>query len=149
MLAGPGRVRLRVDVQTHAGARLAVGGAGLELATVGHHDGDLVVVGMDVFLHGFDPLERRAVYPRRPAGASPGTPCGVAAAAARGTGKIAERQPFPPLAAVFAIIAVSVMDVATAAPRRGLQVRQAACEALSSASRRASPPPMGFAFSCG
>src|SRR3546814_16570725 len=72
MLAGPGRVRLRVDVQTHAGARLAVGGAGLELATVGHHDGALVVVGMDVFLHGFDPFERRAVYPRRPAGPSLG-----------------------------------------------------------------------------
>src|SRR3546814_15807104 len=52
MLAGPGRVRLGVDVQAHGDARLAVGRAGLVLAPVGHHDGDLVIVGVDVFLHG-------------------------------------------------------------------------------------------------
>src|SRR3546814_5158290 len=74
MLAGPGRVRLGVDVQAHGDARLAVGRAGLVLAPVGHHDGDLVIVGVDVFLHGSGPLKRRAVYLRPRFGASLGLP---------------------------------------------------------------------------
>src|SRR3546814_10045121 len=74
MLAGPGRVRLGVDVQAHGDARLAVGRAGLVLAPVGHQDGDLVIVGVDVFLHGSGPLKRRAVYLRPRFGASLGLP---------------------------------------------------------------------------
>src|SRR3546814_10912552 len=53
---------------------LAVGRAGLVLAPVGHHDGDLVIVGVDVFLHGSGPLKRRAVYLRPRFGASLGLP---------------------------------------------------------------------------
>src|SRR3546814_18692582 len=70
MLAGPGRVRLGVDVPAHGDARLAVGRAGLVLAPVGHHAGDIVIVGVDVFLHGSGPLKRRAVYLRPRFGAS-------------------------------------------------------------------------------
>src|SRR5207248_1575320 len=36
--AGPGRVRLRVDVEVQRVACLAPGGAGLVLGSVGHHD---------------------------------------------------------------------------------------------------------------
>src|SRR5580658_6633844 len=50
--AGPGRMRLRVDVQMQLGAVLAVGRTGLVLRAVGHHHGDRVIVRMDVFLHG-------------------------------------------------------------------------------------------------
>src|SRR5262245_23240595 len=52
MHAGPGRVRLGVDVQTDGVAGLAHGRAGLEAGAVGHHHVDLVVVRVDAFLHG-------------------------------------------------------------------------------------------------
>src|SRR5690606_38929451 len=73
MLAGPGRMGLGVDVQAHGLTRLAVGRARLVLGPVGHHDGDLVIIGVDVFLHGSGPLKRRAVYPTAPPGASLGS----------------------------------------------------------------------------
>src|SRR3954451_1250732 len=50
--AGPGRVRLRVDVEVQRVAFPAVGRARGERAPVGHDHRDLVVVGMDVRLHG-------------------------------------------------------------------------------------------------
>src|SRR4051812_8708179 len=50
--AGPSRVRLRVDVEVQRAAFLAVGRARRERAPVGHDHRDLVVVGMDVRLHG-------------------------------------------------------------------------------------------------
>src|SRR5262245_62906662 len=50
--AGPGRVRLRIDIQAQRVARLAHGRAGLEAAAVGHHHVDLVVVRVNAFLHG-------------------------------------------------------------------------------------------------
>ena len=53
LATGPGRVRLRVDVEMHDIALLAPGGAGGEFAAVGHHDLDGVVAGMDILLHRF------------------------------------------------------------------------------------------------
>ena len=52
LLAGPGRVRLRINVQANGIARLAVAGTGLELGPVGHDDVDLMIGGMDIGLHG-------------------------------------------------------------------------------------------------
>ena len=52
LLAGPGRVRLRVNVQADGIARLAVAGTGLVLGPVGHDDVDLMISGMDIGLHG-------------------------------------------------------------------------------------------------
>ena len=51
MLAGPCRMRLGIDVELQPFARAAIGAAGLELGAVGHDDGDLVIVGVGVFLH--------------------------------------------------------------------------------------------------
>ena len=96
LAAGPGRVRLRVDVELQLVARLAPGGAGGELGSVGHDDLDGVIVGMDVGFHAWFPaplrrylLEKLRLYsPRnRPkqAGAEPAIvcrrvgPCNVAA----------------------------------------------------------------------
>lgn len=50
--AGPGRVRRRVDVERQLVAFLTVGRTGLVGAAIGHHDGDEVVVGVRVGLHG-------------------------------------------------------------------------------------------------
>ena len=50
--AGPGRVRLRIDVEMQHVAALAPGGAGLELGAVGHDDLDGVIIGVNVGLHG-------------------------------------------------------------------------------------------------
>ena len=52
LLACPGRVRLRVNVQADGIARLAVAGTGLVLGPVGHDDVDLMISGMDIGLHG-------------------------------------------------------------------------------------------------
>src|SRR3546814_4410059 len=94
------------------------------------HPGCALVSGVQtcalpIFLHVFDPFERRAVYPRRPAGASLGE-------ARRRRRPPACPPPCPLSAPLAAVIAVSVMVAVAAAPRRGLQVRQAAGEALSS-----------------
>jgi len=51
MLAGPGRVGFGVDLEAQYIAFGAVGRAGLELAAVGHYDGDRVVFRMDIFFH--------------------------------------------------------------------------------------------------
>src|SRR5512135_1725662 len=62
LAAGPGRVRLRVDVEAQRIARLPVGGAGLVAGAVGHHHGDLVVIGVDAFLHGPGPSPKERLY---------------------------------------------------------------------------------------
>src|SRR6185436_8347076 len=49
--AGPGRVRLRVDVEAQRVARLAPGGAGGELGPVGHDDLDGVIIRVNVGFH--------------------------------------------------------------------------------------------------
>src|SRR5882724_2413797 len=51
LAAGPGRVRLRVDVEVERIARLAPGGAGGELGPVGHDDLDGMVIGVDIGFH--------------------------------------------------------------------------------------------------
>ena len=51
-LACPGRVRLRVNVQANGIAGLAIAGTGLELGPVGHDDVDLMMIGMNIGLHG-------------------------------------------------------------------------------------------------
>src|SRR5580704_10108804 len=50
--AGPGRVRLRVDVETHGVAGLAPGRAREELGAVGHDDLDGMITGVGLGLHG-------------------------------------------------------------------------------------------------
>src|SRR5882672_2530314 len=52
LATGPGRVRLRVDVETQRVTLLAPGGAGGELGAVRHDHLDGVVFGMSVGLHG-------------------------------------------------------------------------------------------------
>src|SRR5580704_17995159 len=52
LTAGPGRMRLRVDVEMQRVARLAPGRPGRELGAVGHDHFDEVVVGMSVRFHG-------------------------------------------------------------------------------------------------
>ncbi len=52
LLTGPGRVRLRVNVQANGIAWLAVAGTALVLGPVGHDDVDLMITGMDIGLHG-------------------------------------------------------------------------------------------------
>src|ERR1700676_2316508 len=52
LAAGPGRVRLRVDIEMQRIARLAPGGPGGELGAVGHDHFDGVVGGMGVGFHG-------------------------------------------------------------------------------------------------
>src|ERR1044071_1315021 len=64
LAAGPGRVRLRVDVERERVALLAPGGAGGELAAVGHLDRDGVVIGMQIGLHIRRPAARAAVGKR-------------------------------------------------------------------------------------
>src|SRR5690242_2121357 len=49
--ADPCRMDLRIDLEVQRVAFLAPGRAGLELGTVGHLDGDHVVIGMGTGLH--------------------------------------------------------------------------------------------------
>src|SRR5437763_10884918 len=49
--AGPGRMRLRIDVKTQRIALLAPGGAGSEFATIGHDHLDGVIVRMNIWFH--------------------------------------------------------------------------------------------------
>ena len=44
---GPGGMRFRVDIEMHRIALLAPGGAGGELAAIGHLDLDGVIIGVD------------------------------------------------------------------------------------------------------
>src|SRR5262249_53941360 len=57
--AGPGRVRLGVDVEVQRIALLAPGRAGGELGSVGHDDLDGVVIRVGVGLHGKSPARLR------------------------------------------------------------------------------------------
>ena len=50
--AGPRRMRGWVDFEGELGARLPEGRARLESRAVIHNDGNLMVIGMDVFFHG-------------------------------------------------------------------------------------------------
>src|SRR5215510_3393256 len=61
LAAGPGRMRLRIDVEAQRVALLAPGGAGGELGSVGHDDLDGVVVGMGIGLHGVNPRGYAAI----------------------------------------------------------------------------------------
>src|SRR5271170_6317588 len=49
--AGPGRMRFRVDVEPQGVPRLAVGRARLVRAAVRHHDGYLMIFGVNSFFH--------------------------------------------------------------------------------------------------
>src|SRR5208282_4334459 len=49
--AGPGRMRFRVDVEPQSISRLAVSRARLVRAAVRHHDGYLVIFGVNSFFH--------------------------------------------------------------------------------------------------
>src|SRR4029077_4511471 len=64
VLAGPRRVRLRIDVEPQRVALLAVAGPRLELGPVGHDDVDLVILRMDARLH--DAAPAGATDPDRP-----------------------------------------------------------------------------------
>src|SRR5262249_52757426 len=61
LAAGPGRMRLRIDVEAQRVAGLPIGRPGLVAGAVGHHDGDLVIIGVDLFLHGAGPSRRPAL----------------------------------------------------------------------------------------
>ena len=54
MLTGIGGMGLRIDVEAQRIARLTIGGAGLVFGAVRHQNGDLVVLGMNVFFHRFN-----------------------------------------------------------------------------------------------
>src|SRR4029079_2261796 len=59
--AGPGRVRLRIDVEMQGVTLLSPGAPGAELGAVGHFDGDRVIFGMRVGLHVRGPAAVTAV----------------------------------------------------------------------------------------
>ena len=66
--AGPGRMRLGVDVEGERVALLAVGRVGLKLSPVGHQDLDHVIVGMEIVLlfhRDLSPLGLRTAASRR------------------------------------------------------------------------------------
>src|SRR6185312_4230000 len=50
--AGPGRVRLRVDIEVQLVAFFAPGGAGLVLGAVGHHDRNRMIIRVNLGFHG-------------------------------------------------------------------------------------------------
>src|SRR5262249_32361960 len=58
MAAGPGRMRLRVDVEMQDVALLAPRRAGGEFRAVGHLDRDRMVVRVGILLHDLAPLRR-------------------------------------------------------------------------------------------
>src|SRR3546814_38631 len=58
MHAGPGRMRLRVDVELEHRAGLAIGRACLVRGPVRHFDGDLMIVRVDFFLHRAAPRNK-------------------------------------------------------------------------------------------
>src|SRR5690348_12674399 len=51
LTASPGWVGFRIDFEVKRVAGLAIGRARLVARAVGHHDGDLVIIGMDAVLH--------------------------------------------------------------------------------------------------
>src|SRR5690349_4022826 len=55
LAAGPGRVRFRVNFEAQRVAGLAIGRAGLIAGAVGHHDGDVVIIRVNAFLHRANP----------------------------------------------------------------------------------------------
>src|SRR5690606_34187858 len=58
--AGPCRVALRVDIQSHGIAFLAPGGAGFEDGAVSHLHLDHVVVWVNIRLHSTSPCKSRS-----------------------------------------------------------------------------------------
>src|ERR1700760_934258 len=50
--AGPGRMRLRIDVEVQLVALLAPGGTGRILAAVGHHDRNCMIIRVNFLFHG-------------------------------------------------------------------------------------------------
>jgi hypothetical protein len=62
LAAGPGRVRLGIDIEAQRVAFLAPGGAGGEFSTVGHHHLDGVIVRMQVRFHGAHPARLARAY---------------------------------------------------------------------------------------
>src|SRR5579862_1677935 len=66
LAAGPRRMRFRIDLQAQGVAGFAVGRARRIAAAIGHHDRDLVVVGVNFFLHrsylGNRPIRRGSLY---------------------------------------------------------------------------------------
>src|SRR5262245_36561635 len=58
--AGPGRMRLRIDVEFERIALGPVGRIGDELGAVGHHHLDAVVIRVDFLLHGSWPSQKSA-----------------------------------------------------------------------------------------
>src|SRR5262245_60868406 len=61
LAAGPGRVRLRVDVEMQRVARFAPGGTGRVLGPIGHDDLDGVVFGVNIGLHGVSAPSARSL----------------------------------------------------------------------------------------
>lgn len=49
--SGPGRMRLRIDVELQLLPFLPIGGKGLKLRAVGHHNRNLVIIGVNIFFH--------------------------------------------------------------------------------------------------
>src|SRR5262249_38212314 len=57
--AGPGRVRLRIDVQIELVAFLAPGRAGLVLGAIGHHDRNRMIIRVNFGFHDMSLRRRR------------------------------------------------------------------------------------------
>src|SRR5882762_8185374 len=62
LAAGPGRVRLGIDIEAQRVAFLAPGGAGGEFRTVSHHHLNGVIVRMQVRFHGAHPARLARAY---------------------------------------------------------------------------------------
>src|SRR4051812_9541076 len=63
--AGPGRMRLRVDIEVQRVTFLAPGRTRFEFGSIGHHDLDRVVIGVDIALHDVFPARDRALLPAK------------------------------------------------------------------------------------
>src|SRR3954451_186381 len=73
LAAGPGGMRLGIDVERQRIAGLAPSGAGAEFAAVGHHDIDDVIVGVKILFHDWTLKEcrqRRSIAAASVSGAS-------------------------------------------------------------------------------
>src|SRR5258708_37891312 len=89
LTAGPGGMRLRIDVGRERVAGLAVGRSSLVGGAVGHHDGDLVIIRMDAVFHRHAPRKGGFIAER---GRSRNSPCGAGAAARSSRERLASRR---------------------------------------------------------